>query len=650
MLKRYTASADTTIVNAYQLNLKTRGTGANAGQADVLETFSIYGREQTGSQELSRILIKFPSSKISADRTAGSIPASGSVSFYLRVFNAPHSKTVPKNYKLVVQPVSQSWQEGDGLDLEGYKDLTYDGPGANWLVANDTLVAATATFGGLAALASDNGTTLTLTNYDGTSVTFTTDSSKAPTAGTATLIGTNGISSNAQATQALHVAFAAAIADSTLSMTLTPSTWTSETSITLTHKLPGPAGNTAIVVPTNVTTQGGSSGADSVFTGGTGRWLSAGGDYLTDRVYTQEFVHGTGDAEINITDMVEDWIKGASGGKYDNHGLGLRMSASYEGSASAAAVREDSNVVENTVGAIKSYYTKRFFARGTQYFFKKPVIEARWDSTKKDDRSNFYLSSSRATADDNMNTLYLYNMVRGRLVNIPKIGTNNIYVSVYSGSKDNTAPSGTALTMCNSKLAATGTWVSTGIYSCAICIPSSSIKTMYDVWFSGSGDGVVGPAAANLSSVQYYTGSFSPKIIDDGNTALTPRHHLSITNLQTNYLSNDIARMNVYVREKNWNPTIYNVAKNTPETKTIISASYRVYRLLDGYGAVPYGTGSDNHTGLSYDIKGNYFDLDMSLLEPGYAYGIKIAFYDSINLSWREQEELFKFRVDKHEY
>ena len=130
MLKRYTASLDTTIVNAYQLNLKTRGTGANAGQADVLETFSIYGRQQAsssayqGSQELSRILIQFPTTKIASDRTAGVLPASGNVGFYLRLFNAEHSKTVPRDFKLIVQPVSQSWQEGEGLDLEGYKDLT----------------------------------------------------------------------------------------------------------------------------------------------------------------------------------------------------------------------------------------------------------------------------------------------------------------------------------------------------------------------------------------------------------------------------------------------------------------------------------------------------------------------------------------------
>ena len=81
-LKHYTASADTTIVNAYKSNLKTRGTGSNMGNADVVEVFSVYARQSTSSQELSRVLVKFPIDDISTDRTAGTVPASGSVSFY----------------------------------------------------------------------------------------------------------------------------------------------------------------------------------------------------------------------------------------------------------------------------------------------------------------------------------------------------------------------------------------------------------------------------------------------------------------------------------------------------------------------------------------------------------------------------------------
>ena len=90
-ITRYTASADNTITNAFEANLLTRGSGSNMGFADSLEVFSIYGQDSGSngqSSELSRILIQFPVASISADRTAGIIPASGSVSFYLKMFNA----------------------------------------------------------------------------------------------------------------------------------------------------------------------------------------------------------------------------------------------------------------------------------------------------------------------------------------------------------------------------------------------------------------------------------------------------------------------------------------------------------------------------------------------------------------------------------
>ena len=135
-----------------------------------------------------------------------------------------------------------------------------------------------------------------------------------------------------------------------------------------------------------------------------------------------------------------------------------------------------------------------------------------------------------------------------------------------------------------------------------------------------------------------------------GQTITTPSYYLSITNLQPKYLNTDTARLNLFVRKKNWSPTIYTLANSDLESETIVSASYRVYRLLDGYEAVAYGTGSDNHTMLSYDISGSYFDLDMSLLESGYAYGIKFAFYDNRTQSWREQDQNFKFRVESYEY
>ena len=93
-IKKYVADADNTIVNAYQPNMETRGTGSNMGASDIVEVFSVYGRQQQSSsttqasQELSRFLMKFPITSISTDRSNSVIPASGNVSFYLRIYNA----------------------------------------------------------------------------------------------------------------------------------------------------------------------------------------------------------------------------------------------------------------------------------------------------------------------------------------------------------------------------------------------------------------------------------------------------------------------------------------------------------------------------------------------------------------------------------
>ena len=44
MIKRFYATKDNTITNAFEENLTIRGTGSNMGASDVLEVFSIYGQ------------------------------------------------------------------------------------------------------------------------------------------------------------------------------------------------------------------------------------------------------------------------------------------------------------------------------------------------------------------------------------------------------------------------------------------------------------------------------------------------------------------------------------------------------------------------------------------------------------------------------
>jgi len=500
-LKRYKAIADNTIVNTYKPGFRLRATGSNAGYADVMEVYSIYGRESSGSQELSRLLVQFDTSDINSDRTRGYLPVSGSVSFYLRLFNAQHSKTVPEDYTLSISAVSQSWQEGVGLDLESYKDDTDGNTGSNWMSA-----------------------------------------------------------SNSSA------------------------------------------------------------------------WTKVGGDYLTASgfTFTQSFETGLEDIEVDITDLVEKWLSGTQ----NNYGVGVHLSSSFEAYFSSSTGLDSGSVIHNVDGATTSYYTKRLFARGSQYFFKRPVLEARWNSRTLDDRGHFYYSSSLAPAEDNLNTLYLYNYVRGVLKNIPSIGTGEIYVDLFSGSS---SPTGSALIQSVST-PATGGYVSTGIYSCSVCLTAAStpLTTLFDVWYSGS--------------TQYFTGSIYPEVHYAAQTVSKPVYYINITNNRGRYRSDENARFNLYIRNKYWNPTIYTVADTNPPTTTIESASYRVYRTLDAYEAIPYGTGSDLHTLMSHDVSGNYFNLDMSLLEPGYQYALKFALYESPVDSWIEQPETFTFRVEEYEY
>ena len=138
------------------------------------------------------------------------------------------------------------------------------------------------------------------------------------------------------------------------------------------------------------------------------------------------FANGTEDISADITPYVESWIKGAAGGGFENHGLLVALTPTEESGS-------------------KSYYDKKFFARTSEYFFKRPSIEARWDSADTDDRGAFYFSSSLASATNNINTLYLYNYVRGQLQDIPDLGSDKyVYVSLFSGSATNDNPSGSS--------------------------------------------------------------------------------------------------------------------------------------------------------------------------------------------------------------
>ena len=494
-VKRYVAESDNTITNAFEANLTTRGTGSNMGAADTLEVFTIHGQTSASvsatTAEQARVLIQFPVSgtntaieTIHRDRTNGDIPTSGNVSFYLRMFNAPHAETLPENFDLDIKKMTAAWSEGTGLDMDEYQDIGF----SSWAKRNSTTA-----------------------------------------------------------------------------------------------------------------------------------WSAAGAEGNYSNITSTTFSDGSEDIEVDVTSTVEAWLSSPT----SNYGFMIR------------------NTNAQISGSVGSFYTKKFFARGTEFHFKRPVIEVRWDSSRKDQRSNFILSSSLVSAANNVNTLWLYNRLRGVLTDVPSLTSNAMDVTVYSASLDG-VPYGDAVTL----IKADGTSVTsvtagkatekgvvlTGIYTASFTTANTA-STFLDVWSTGSGD----------SKRTFHTGSLTPVSQEASISDPALSYVSNMTNLKSSYSTEEEPRLRVFAREKDWSPNIYTIAKSEAIPTILDSAFYEVFRLTDDTIAIPYGTGSDNYTKLSYDKDGNYFDLDMTLLESGYAYGIRFAYY--LQGQYREQKEVFKFRV-----
>ena len=492
MIKKIYANADNTITNAHKplpnSFSATRATGSNMGASDILEVYGLYGNYSTSSAEISRALIQFPMTEISSLRANDEIPGSGSVNFFLSLKNAPSEETLPSDYTISVYAISSSWQEGFGLDMDHYDDLTYDVVGSNWIRR---------------------------------------------------------------------------------------------------------------------------SGATS--------WTTFGGDYLTGTLVTQAFPNGDEDLNVDVSSIVESWL----GSSYENYGFIIKLSQSFEpffSSSTGANVTPD---IHNPDGSKRSYFTKRFFARNTEFYFKKPCIEIKWDDSRKDDRGNFYTSSSLAPAADNLNTLFLYNYVRGQLKNIPAVGTGEIYVDLYE------TLGGTALTQCIDT-PATGGYFDTGIYTCSVCVDTTA-TTISDVWHSGG--------------IEYHTGSISSLDLSAVTVNQNSKYIISLTNHKQKYHKDEVANINVFVRPKDWSPNIFTVAQSTVTNTIIEEMHYKVERTTDSFIVVDYATGSIKCTQLSYNDDGNYFNFDMSILEPGYQYAFKFASYDDFRKAYREHPYEFTFRV-----
>lgn len=334
-------------------------------------------------------------------------------------------------------------------------------------------------------------------------------------------------------------------------------------------------------------------------------WTVAGGlEAGVTEIATQRFDTGEENLEVDITGYIEDIFDGTIP---SDNGLIITMDGTLT----------DGSQEQN-------FYTKKFFSRSSEFFFKRPVIEARDSNTNSDDRGKFYRASPFVASNEQ--NIYLYNSIDGERTDI----TGTVALELFEDEA-----------MTTSITTGVVTKVKTGIYKAEVTVPNTvTVSTIYEKWTATSGEPLV-TTTVKTGPISLLTRQATT---DDGIT----EYVTNITNLKTSYTRQETAKFRVYTRQKDWNPTIYTVASKEIENLIVEKMYYKIVRLVDEEIVLDYGIGTNttnnNHTLVSYDALGSYFDFDMSLLEKGYMYGIKLLF--SVNGELREQEEIFKFRVD----
>jgi len=444
-IKRFYATADNTITNTSRFDDKSPATNANMGLSDSLEVFYIEN-EVSGDPEEARIIIKFDQSEIVNDYVTGSYTNS---KYYLKLFNAVHPYTLPKNFDVQVYSLDTDFDEGNGLDMEDYLDLGY----SNWLSASSTVA-----------------------------------------------------------------------------------------------------------------------------------WNTTGSDVGT-LLGSANFSDGTEDLAVDVTAAVTS--------SSPNLKFVIKMPASDE-----------------------NQYTKKFFARGSQFYFSRPTIELHHDDYVEEQGDEVYRYTNRLDSADNTNTLFFYNYSNGVLKDLP---STDVGIRFYEDEEKTT-----------SMFSASAGKISTGKYSASFS----------ETTLTGSYDCIYGEWYNTSSLVSYEDKTY--EVLDRDNT-IDSDYVCNITNLKKEYGTQEVPKLSVFFRKKGEQHNVYTVMQKKAESLKISNVFYKITRIEDDLEVIPYTHKDSQATRLSYDATGNFFRLNMSLFEAGYMYKISLA--RKVGDVLQELPESFKFRV-----
>lgn len=326
-------------------------------------------------------------------------------------------------------------------------------------------------------------------------------------------------------------------------------------------------------------------------------WTVTGSDFTASfGSGSMHFDLGTEDLEMNVTEVVENWLSSSVGnGGLPNNGLVVKLGET-----------EESNATD--------YFVKMFHSRESLFVDKIPYLEARWSDVDKDHRGNF--------AFDVENNIYFYNFIRGELTQVTEpvtvrlqdhiVGVSASYSQEFTVNQPSDGILTSSMTVENTA-SFSGTW--------------------HDIWFSGSR--------------VYVTGTFFPLVLTGSQVDQYDEFDINVTNLKRRYKEAEETRFIVSVRKRDFitHRGIVGSASLDIEREYIEKMYYSIQNEETGESVIPFGTGSIPYTQLSYNEDGNYFNFSMNSLLPGFAY--RILFLIDINQNdMKIVDENLLFRVE----
>ncbi len=300
-------------------------------------------------------------------------------------------------------------------------------------------------------------------------------------------------------------------------------------------------------------------------------WSTPGGDFSNSPSVSAHFDTGVEDLETDVTSIVQGWLSGT----VTNNGLAVMMTASIESDA-----------------VYTDYYQKKFYSRQSDFVDRVPYLEVRGTDYVKDDRANMQWGRT--------GSLFLYNIVGGVAQNLPG---NFVIASIADAS-------GTLLHVTASR----GT--SVGVYSASFALPTGSYSgsVFFDRWGSGS--------------FAFGTGSFLIKNAGPVTTISQQPLTARVRNLADEYTPEDVPVFEVMFRRRPHTLPVVQTASLGSVPYIVEKAFYAVENDSTRERVIPFGTGSQHHTRLSYGENGNSFKLFMKNLHAGNSYRIIFLVYD----------------------